>query len=382
MTGTNVKVIYTAIVADTPLVIWGVPGVAKTATVNAVGKALGKEVVVVIGSVRDRTDFEGFPVFRERNPEAGVLEPRVELFPQPWVRRLLELGEDGILFLDELNADERVFPILMRILAERYIGSFHIPRTAILAAANPPEIAVSGLDLPPVVANRLIHFEWDLDDAADGWLRWMQGDPQGIARVGDLPPPPSREALEAGIRAAKSLVASYLRRNPSYILADPKRIQEARGPWPSYRSWTLAARFLGAARTVGFGLDIQAKGVVGAVGEGAGFPFIKWLQELDLPEPEEVLRDFSLLPKRPDAIMATMNAVAVYIAQRPSEELWDRFWELAEVATQGGHKDLVAEAVSILGRAFEPHAAKMNLKFTKLARELVLWAAKIKARTG
>jgi len=374
----NLQVLYTALVADVPLVIWGPPGVGKTATIEALGPALGKEVVTIIGAVRDRTDFEGFPVFRERNPEGGVLEARVDLFPQPWLKRLIELGDDGILFLDEINADERIFPVLMRVLAERHVGSFRI-RSRILAAGNPAEISVSGLDLPPVVANRLIHYHWNTDDGMEGWLRWMNGDPEGAVRISNLPMVPTQEALEGHVRAAKSLVASYLRRNPSHVLGDPKRL-EGGGPWPSFRSWTLAAQFMGAAMALGFGLGVQATGVVGAVGEGAGRPFIQWLKDLDLPEPEKVLEDPSLMPKRPDAVLATMNAVAQYVARQPSQEMWDRFWKVAEVAAKSGHKDLVAEAARIVAIAFEPHSSKMNLEFSPLARDLVMWAAKIQAR--
>ncbi len=111
----NLEVILTALVARVPLYIEGAPGGGKTAAVEAVAQWLVRPLVTVVGATRDRTDFGGWPRYH-----AG--EDRVKLYPFPWVQALVEAGERGILFLDEMNANEEIFPVLLRILAERYIG--------------------------------------------------------------------------------------------------------------------------------------------------------------------------------------------------------------------------------------------------------------------
>jgi len=372
MAGKNLKVLHTAIAADTPIVVWGYPGETKTATIEDLGKRLGMEVVTIIGAVRDRTDFEGFPVYREKDPETE--RPGVKLYPLPWLERLIALGRRGILFLDEINGEPHIFPVLMRVLAERHVGSFKI-ESRIVAAGNPAQVSVSGLSLPPVVANRLIHYQWDFDDAFERWARWMTGEPEA---EDDLPPIPPEDRLELAIQEVKRLVVAYLKRNAGHRRGEP---DPNGGPWPSPRSWTLAARFMGAARALGYGLDIQSLGVVGAVGE-VGYAFVKWLKELDLPDPEEVLKDFSLLPKTADGIFVTMNAVARVVCERPGQEMWDRFWALADEAARFGHKDLVAEAAALVARTYKSlkeGGARLDLRFTPLAKELVHWALKAHA---
>jgi len=375
MTNKNLKVLHTAIVADTPIVVWGYPGETKTATIESLGKRLGMKVVTIIGAVRDRTDFEGFPVFQEQDPETG--KPGVKLYPLPWLEELIALGRRGILFLDEINGEPHIFSVLMRVLAERQVGSFKID-SRIVAAGNPAQVSVSGLNLPEVVANRLIHYQWDFDDAFERWAKWMTGEPQA---EDDLAPPPSEDQLELAIQEVNRLVVAYLKRNASHRRGEP---DPNGGPWPSPRSWTLAARFMGAARALGYGLDIQSLGVAGAVGE-VGYSFIKWLKELDLPDPEEVLRDFSLLPKTADGIFVTMNAVARVVCQKPSQEMWNRFWALADEAAHFGHKDLVADAASLVARTYKSlkdNGAKLDLGFTPLAKELIHWAVKVNAIAG
>jgi hypothetical protein len=60
---------------------------------------------------------------------------------------------------------------MLRILEERQVGETYLPSSvAIVAAANPPSSAVDGYDLPPAVANRLMHLDWVLDTA-----EWLDG---------------------------------------------------------------------------------------------------------------------------------------------------------------------------------------------------------------
>ncbi len=47
---------------------------------------------------------------------------------------------------------------MLRILQEREVGELPLPATvALVATANPPAVAVDGWELPPPIANRLMH---------------------------------------------------------------------------------------------------------------------------------------------------------------------------------------------------------------------------------
>ncbi|KGQ22269.1 ATP-binding protein [Thermus filiformis] len=334
---THVRVILTALTARVPLYIEGAPGGGKTATVEAVARWLKRPLVTVIGATRDRTDFGGWPRY---SPE----EDRVKLYPFPWVQELVEAGERGILFIDEMNSNEDIFPVLLRVLAERYIGDIRF-HGDILAAGNPEELSVAGLLLPPPVANRVIHYSWEVSPR-----EWAQGMRQGFERFyQDLPPPPPRESLEAQIQKAKTLVASYIERNPTALHRFPQ--DRLHGPWPSPRSWELLARFLGAAWALGFDEEVQAAGAWGAVGE-EGYGFMTFLRELDLPPVEELLADPHRLPVREDSAYVSMMNVASHVVHNPTPWNWQQAWRVLKHAAEQRKADLAARAAQLLVEAY------------------------------
>ena len=325
----NVQMILTALVARTPLYLEGEPGVGKTATVETVARWLNRPLVTIIGATRDRTDFGGWPRYDEG---AG----RVRLHSFPWVQQLVEAGSAGILFIDEMNSNEEIFPVLLRVLAEHHIGD--IPFAGdVLAAGNPEELSVAGLTLPPPVANRVIHYRWQT------WARrWADGMRQGFDRLmGNPPPLPPEEVVRARIQEARALVAAYVERNPHALLQ--VNLNRPHGPWPSPRSWELLARFLGAAWALGMDEEVQALGVQGAVGE-EGLNFLVFFRNLDLPPVEEVLADPKRLPTREDAAFVTLMAVARHVAEEPSPERWTRAWRVLGYVARERQADLAGRA--------------------------------------
>lgn len=324
---TNTRMILTALTARVPLYLEGAPGTGKTETVKAVARWLNRPLVTIIGATRERTDFGGWPRYDD-------LEGRVKLHPFPWVEELVQAGEKAILFIDEINSNEEIFPVLLRVLSERVIGDIPFEGD-VLAAGNPEELSVSGLVLPPPVANRVVHYAWQASPR-----EWARGMLLGWeATLGEPPPPPPPERLEAEIRLVRGLVASFIERHPQLLLQPLKG--KTHGPWPSPRSWDLLARFVGAARALGMGEEVQALGAQGAVGP-AGYEFFQFLARQDLPHPEELLKDFRLLPQREDAAFASLMAVVSHVTADPTPEAWIRAWELLIRVREEGRPDLVA----------------------------------------
>lgn len=348
----NVRMILTALVARTPLYLEGEPGVGKTATVETVARWLNRPLVTIIGATRDRTDFGGWPRYDESTGQ-------VRLHPFPWVQQLVDAGSAGILFIDEMNSNEEIFPVLLRVLAERYIGDIPFEGD-VLAAGNPEELSVAGLTLPPPVANRVIHYRWQTSAR-----RWADGMRKGFdTLMGDPPPLPSEEVVRAHIAEARALVAAYVERNPHTLLR--VNLNRPHGPWPSPRSWDLLARFLGAAWALGMDEEVQALGVQGAVGE-EGLNFLVFFRDLDLPPVEEVLADPKRLPAREDAAFVTLMAVARYVAEEPSPERWTGAWRVLGYVARERQADLAGRAAHDLVKLYKslPGPKKARLPFPR-----------------
>ncbi len=64
-----------SVTAGVPVVLWGSPGTGKTSVVRSLGESLGWPVEVVVGSIREPTDFAGLPV---------VVDGDVRLAPPVW----------------------------------------------------------------------------------------------------------------------------------------------------------------------------------------------------------------------------------------------------------------------------------------------------------
>src|SRR5918911_3498866 len=122
-----------AVSARVPVLLWGSPGTGKTSAVSALGHALGWPVEVVIGSIREPSDFAGLPV---------VIDGAVRLAPPVWAQRLCE-AERGLLFLDELTtAPPAVQAAMLRVVLERVVGDVRLPAAGgRVAAGEPPGAA-------------------------------------------------------------------------------------------------------------------------------------------------------------------------------------------------------------------------------------------------
>ncbi|MFL6120684.1 AAA family ATPase, partial [Actinophytocola sp.] len=263
------------VLAGVPVLLWGSPGTGKTSVVTALGESLGWPVEVVIGSLREPSDFAGLPV---------VTDDEVRMAPPSWARRLAT-ATDGLLFLDELTtAPPAVQAAMLRVVLERVVGDLRLPAgIRVVAAANPPEQAADGWDLSPPLANRLVHLDWTVS-ATSVATGFAQGFPTP-AVIGKTGPTTAR------VTAGRALVAAFLQLRPELVLQVPASAHAASRGWPSPRSWETTARLLAACDHVGASPDVRRVLVTGAVGEGPGLELLAWLAHSDLPDPDQVLAD-------------------------------------------------------------------------------------------
>lgn len=337
-----------AVAAGIPTILWGEPGIGKTAWARSFSEANGLHLETVIASIRDPTDFSGLPVVC---PDGGVA-----FAPPRWAKTLEEKG-GGLLFLDEIStAPPAVQSALLRVVLDRTVGDLALPEgVKILAAANPVEAAAGGWDLTPPLSNRLCHLRWPVD--ASGIARgFMAGWPEPEVVV--LP-----SGWDEGVRLQEAVIGAFLERFPGHAHGRPGERSLAGGPWPSPRTWEYAARVLAACSAAGVSSSIADTLVAGCVGDGPGAEFAAWLEDQELPDPHEVLAapDAFTVPDRADRAYTLARAVVAIATTegKTARSMWTSCWKALErIGGVRGNDVVVPPAMDLVAcRAYASYAA-------------------------
>lgn len=331
-----------AVAARVPVLLWGAPGTGKTSAIRAMAETLGWPCETVIAAIREPSDFAGLPIISNGD---------VRFAPPRWARTLSE-AQDSILFLDEIStAPPAVQAALLRVVLERVVGDLSLPEgVRVVAAANPPEQAADGWDLSPPLANRFCHLDWTVE---------AQRFASGLVAGFEAPEVPDlRGDWESGLPSAKGLVAAFVSARPSVTSAPPSDAASAGRGWPSPRTWEMTARLWAAASSAAASEESVQALVTGAIGDGAGIEFLAWTQEMDLPDPEQVLLDPEsfTMPERGDRAYAVLIAVASAVAANATVQRWYAGWKVLGKAGEEA-PDVAAMAARILARC-RPDGAK------------------------
>ncbi|MEU5049243.1 MoxR family ATPase [Streptomyces sp. NPDC021096] len=328
-----------AVAADLPVLLWGEPGIGKTAALTQLAESLDLPLTTVIASVHEPSDFSGLPVIGDDPAEQGV-----PMAPPDWAVRLVRAGR-GLLFLDELStAPPAVQAALLRLVLERRIGALRLPPgVRIVAAANPRGSAADGWELSPPLANRFVHLQWTHDHEVV--VRGLGGTwPR--ATLPRLAPEKLPEAVDFARRAVCGLLAA----RPKLVHQLPSSETRRGGAWPSPRSWEMALCLIAFATAAGSSREVLSLLVRGTVGDGPGLELLASLDRLDLPDPEVLLADpaGAVLPERGDLRQAVLDGVVEAVRSRPDKARWDAAWELLVRAVQTGAPDLVVVPATTL----------------------------------
>ncbi|MFC0041762.1 AAA family ATPase [Actinomadura rayongensis] len=328
-----------AVIANLPVLLWGEPGIGKSAGLELLAGTLGVPLETVIASVHEPSDFAGLPIIGADPAADGV-----PMAPPDWAVRVARDGR-GLVFFDELSsAPPAVQAALLRVVLERRVGSLALPPAVrIVAAANPPASAADGWHLSPPLANRFVH------------LRWTH-EPRTVARglAGTWPAPPvpvvDPAAISGAVARARGVVSGFLTARPGLAHHLPADAEARGGAWPSPRSWEMALRLLAAGYATGARPEAVSAAVVGAVGDGAGLEILAYLEELDLPDPERVLArpEAFALPERGDRQLAFLTAVVAAVQGEPTRERWEAGWAVLAKAVDAGVPDVAARAAADL----------------------------------
>ncbi|MFD9002445.1 AAA family ATPase [Streptomyces sp. NPDC059582] len=338
-TDTQLEALTLAVAADLPVLLWGEPGIGKTAALTQLAAALDLPLTTVIASVHEPSDFSGLPVVGDDPAEHGV-----PMAPPDWAVRLVRAGR-GLLFLDELStAPPAVQAALLRLVLERRIGALQLPPgVRIVAAANPRASAADGWELSPPLANRFVHLQWTHDHEVV--VRGLGGTwPR--ATLPRLDP----EQVPAAVDFARRAVCGLLAARPGLVHRLPESETRRGGPWPSPRSWEMTLCLIAFATAAGSSRDVLSLLVRGTVGDGPGLELLASVDRMDLPDPELLLADpaGAVLPERGDLRQAVLDGVVAAVRGRPDQARWDAAWALLVRAMDTGAPDLVVVPATTL----------------------------------
>lgn len=333
------------------------PGMGKSSLVRGLAAAAGVPCETVLGSIREPADVAGLPI---------VTETGVALEPPAWAKRLRD-AQSGILLLDELTTcPNSVQAAMLAVALDRVVGDLRLPQgVQVIAGANPPDRAADGHELTAPLANRFCHVDY-----SPSTEDWIEGTLAGWAA-----PPASRAVgWDRDRRSAiTGTVTGFVRCRPDLLDKFPSDAASAAGPWPSRRVWQMLIDALthvrdddhAAVQTITFGL----------IGEGAGVEFLSWRQTADLPDPEQVIEDPTIVSwgDRPDRVWAVLSGVVGWASGRGTQDAWTKAWKPLLAAAEQGAPDVAAAAARIMGRT-RPTGAKVPAK-AKREFQAVLIAA-------
>jgi len=164
----------------TPVCIWGMHGIGKTALVQDYCARKGWQIAYCApAQFEEMGDLHGLPTRVDPDPEV-IGDEYTTFLPPDWVPT--EEGP-GILLLDDLNrADDRILRGLMQLLQNFEMFSWALPpKWQIVATANPEGGDYSVTPMDDAMLTRMLHLTMRFDVRA--WAAWAlkEGvDPRGV----------------------------------------------------------------------------------------------------------------------------------------------------------------------------------------------------------
>jgi hypothetical protein len=273
-----------------PIMVWGPPGLGKSAAVKELCCELGIGFIDIRLSQRDPTDLKGLPV-----PDGDKVD---WLLSSEWPR---DPESRGIILFDELTAADRLLQVsAYQIVMDRKLGDYTVPRGwYIMAAGNRSEDRAVSTGMSSALANRLLHVSVGAD--VRSFLDWAKN-------VGRLHP----------------AVIEFIKTYPQHLFS--QKGEDLQRGWPTPRSWTRVSTMVKIAEKTGKTTSLNYT-VPGLVGAGAGAEFLAFYhtvfyrhKDLDIAAMLENGQPIPI-PEKPDELYACCGAVAYYLeAAKPGKK--------------------------------------------------------------
>lgn len=188
----------------------------------------------------------------------------------------------------------------------------------VYAAGNPPEFATNGSELSDPMINRVVLTQWESYES-----QWRQGIQNGFEY-----PEPEIPVVDPAWRSFTNKWGSLINQFTT-VRRDLKKVNpgaEGHGkPFPSDRSWENFCRLMGGLDTIDGNRQHRVVAANGTIGEGASAEFWAWMDNQDIPDPEDILKNpgaFSL-PGRGDLDLVVVDSVAEAVTKNQTIERWE-----------------------------------------------------------
>lgn len=159
-----------------PLIMFGPPGVGKTAIVSQVAQEVGINFVSYSITHHTRQSAIGLPLIKEEvfgGKTYSVSEYTMSEIIAACYRAQQKTGvNQGILFLDEINCvSETLAPALLQFLQYKTFGMHELPHGwIIVCAGNPPEYNRAAREFDPALLDRLKRI--DVEPSLEVWQEY------------------------------------------------------------------------------------------------------------------------------------------------------------------------------------------------------------------
>ena len=210
-----------------PIIIWGTPGIAKTAIIEEVFGKHENGLVTAICSQLGPLDSNGLPHIENIPLTEGGSTTETRFTPT----NIFGRGKKN-LFLDELNnSSPSMMAALQNLLSAKKIGGDDFSGVYIIAACNPPSTNSLANDLNHPTVSRCQHIilDYTLDDFMNYAITFGDIHPSVVA----FHKKTSGQYLQAKWDVLKNNAHGYQVPEPT-----------ANEPYPCPRSWRLASDFL------------------------------------------------------------------------------------------------------------------------------------------
>jgi len=300
------KIVKNSIQNNTPIMLWGPPGIGKSSLIHQISVEMNREVLDLRLAQLEPTDLRGVPMpNRETNRAQWYL-------PAFWPDRTTEETErvvevtdakgkvtkkkvkvpvgccptgPGLVFLDEIEkAPVSVKNASLQLVLDRMIGTYKLPDDwALVCAGNREEDGCFSAPLGAALSNRMIHLNIEPD--VESWASWARDN-----NISDD-------------------VIGFLHFKPELLYK-----QTEDHAFPSPRSWEMGSKLCGTVKT-----QREQKELLGAaVGRGAASEYVVWANVYKSVDPEAIftgqMPDFN--GKEQSFKYAVAMAVAFHLRKR------------------------------------------------------------------
>ena len=148
-----ITTLHTLLTIKQPVFLWGAPGVGKSQVVAQVAEERNLALRDIRAVLLDPVDLRGLP---------RITAEGLSVWCPPGFLPGANDPEEGILFLDELNAaPPLVQAACYQLILDRRIGEYKLPDGwSIIAAGNREKDKAVTHRMPSALANRMVHLDF------------------------------------------------------------------------------------------------------------------------------------------------------------------------------------------------------------------------------